>query len=429
MNKKDGYVVDTTYPAFFYKEMQPLWLNTVINFLGFKAIDITKSFSYLELACATGTNLLVCAINYPEGYFVGVDFNKDHIDKAKQSAQSLGLKNIEFIHCDFSAFLEKNILKFDFIVNHGTFSWISPAHQKNILEIVSQSLNDLGIFYLHYMCYPGSADLLPVQKLLNLVDQHNQASSLDSIETGKKLFCDLNDAGAFIDHPKIEAVFKTLEQRPAYLAHEFLTDYWQPQYSVDVHHQVHQAAQLAYLGSANPCENMDSISIPLKIQKIIHDTQAPALKEYLKDLARDAKQRADIFQRKPAAFKNADHLRVINQIDFKLLAKAPQNSGIRFKTVIGEIKAPKEIIAPLIECLSKKEISFRELLTLPAFKNNPIFLIETIFLMMNAHYVHPCSSTAEQVDQNKVNRFNQIMKKDKIQLRIMKDCATAIDSN
>jgi len=208
MKKKDGYIIDVAYPIFFYKQMQPLWLKSVINFLGFKTVDIAKPFSYLELACATGINLIVCAINNPNAHFVGVDFNKEHIKKAKQNADFIGLKNIEFICCDFEDFLNINKKKFDFIVNHGTFSWISPKKQKNILDIVSNFLNDFGIFYLHYMCYPGSASLLPISKLLNIVDSQFSNSSIDSIEVSKKLFNDLNSAGVFIDNPKIESIKK-----------------------------------------------------------------------------------------------------------------------------------------------------------------------------------------------------------------------------
>ena len=152
---------------------------------------------------------------------MGIDFNQEHIQSAKKLVQLLDLKNIEFIETDFETFLATNIQKYDFIVNHGTFSWVSSTQQQNILEIASKYLNDLGVFYLHYMCYPGSTELQPIQKLLNLVDQKNGMSSLDGIYKGKELFTQLRDAGAFIDYPKIQQIQKTLEQNDEYLAHEF----------------------------------------------------------------------------------------------------------------------------------------------------------------------------------------------------------------
>lgn len=426
MKQKDGYILDVTYPIFFYKEMQALWLSSTINFLGFKTPNITKSFSYLELACGTGINLIICAINNPNGHFIGVDFNKEHIDKAKNDANFIGLKNIEFIHSDFATFLEINHNKFDFIVNHGTFSWISPTNQKNILKIVSEFLNDLGILYLHYMCYPGSTPLLPIQKLLNLVDHHVNESSNKSIEIGKNLFNDLNNAGTFVDNPKINSIVKTLENSNSYLAHEFLTDYWNPLFSVDVHKMVFENAKATFLGSANVIENLDNISIPSKVQEIIKNTKAPDLKEYLKDLARNSKQRVDIFQKNPQIFSNKEHIEVINKLKFKLLPNAPKKGAVTFNTLIGDIEAPKEVISEMLEKLSKKEMSFEELSTLKSFINKPMFLIETIFLLMNANYLQVVSSNEKYVDKRFVDKFNDKMKKDGINLEIYPKCCTAI---
>lgn len=421
MKKREGYVLDMPYPMFFYKEMQPLWLNTVLKFSGFKAPDIVNPFSYLELACATGINLLVCAIMNPHACFVGIDFNKQHIDKAKELSKLLGVENIEFIHGDFSDFLEKNTQKFDFIVNHGTFSWISPSHQVHILNIVSKFLNDSGVFYLHYMCYPGSTELQPIQKLLNLVDQQTNKASVSSIETGKKLFWDLYQAGAFINNLKIEPIIKSLENSDAYLAHEFLTDYWQPLYSVDVHNQVFQTTQLNYIGSANPCENIESISIPSNMQKIIKDTQAPALKEYLKDLARDAKQRVDVFQKKPQMLSPEVHIKTINTIKFKLLPHAPQSGAITFQTLIGEIKAPQEVISPMLESLAQQDMPFNTLLNLEHFKQNPMFLIETIFLLMQANYLVPVVDNSPTFNQEMIEKFNHKMQEEGVRLKMLKD--------
>ncbi len=415
MNKQNGYVLDTTYPVFFYKEMQPLWLKTIVSFLGFQTPDITEEFSYLELGCATGVNLIVAAINNPDGNFVGIDFNQQHIEKAKQLANSIGVKNIKFIHTDFAHFLVENKCKFDFIVNHGTFSWVSPEVQKNILDIVAHFLNNTGLFYLHYMCYPASASLHSVQKLLSLVDHHTDNSSLKSIELGKKLFDELNRADAFIDNSRIDAIVRTLNQDHSYLVHEFLTDYWQPLYSVDVHQMVFQATQSNYIGSANSIENLESLSIPAKLKTIVENINAPALKEYVKDLARNAKQRMDVFQYQPHILNNAEHSEIINQIEFKLLPDAPKNSDVTFRTPIGDINAPQEVISPMFESLVKKDMRFDELLDLSAFKDQPMFLIETIFLAMNAGYLHP---TLTHIDQNQVRKFNEMMQKEGIKIRM-----------
>ncbi|MGJ0310543.1 class I SAM-dependent methyltransferase [Aliarcobacter cryaerophilus] len=428
MKKKDGYILDSTYPIFFYKELTPLWLNSTINFLGFKTPNISENFLYLELACATGINLIVNAINNPNGHFVGVDFNQKHIEIAKQNANEIGLKNIEFISCDFATFFDKNKRKFDFIVNHGTFSWVSPDVQKNILDIVSSSLKDFGVFYLHYMCYPASATLLPIQKLFNIVDSCIDEPSSKSVEIAKSLFDDLNIAGAFVDNPKIDSIAKTLNQSSEYLAHEFLTDFWNPLYSVDVHKMVYENTKTTFLGSANIVENIENISIPAKLQEIIKNTKAPDLKEYLKDLARNSKQRVDIFQKNPQIFSNNEHIEVINKLKFTLLPNSPKKGAITFNTLIGDIEAPKEVISPMLESLTKKDMSFKELLEFDSFKNNPLFLIETIFLMMNANYLHIISSIEQNISDDLTTRFDELMKKNGVNLKIHSKCCTAINS-
>ncbi|WP_122899279.1 class I SAM-dependent methyltransferase [Acinetobacter sp. B51(2017)] len=423
MQKQNGYVIDTLYPSFFYKEMTPLWLSTVVKFLGFVAPQAEQNFSYLELACATGSNLLLCAANYPQAKFVGIDFNPLHIAQAKSKAKQLGLSNVEFIHCDFAEFLATQQQQFDFIVNHGTYAWVAAEQQQNILAIVHQFLKQQGIFYLHYMCYPGSAALHSIQKLLHVVAENSIEHHL---QIARKLCGDLYQAGAFVNQPKIEAALQSLAQSDAYLEHEFLTDHWQPLYSVDVHQQVYQQAGLNYVGSAHPCENLDSISIPAKMQPLLQQTQAPALKEYLKDLARDAKQRVDIFQKNPCALSPQQHVQHLNELQFKLLASAPLQGLSHFQTPIGQIQAPQALIGQMFAQLQHKHCSFQDFLSLAEFAQQPIFLMETLFLLMQAGYIHPVLDLKTSVQAEQVSQINQYLTQWGIAWQLLPECGTAV---
>lgn len=418
MKKKDGYILDTSYPVYFYKEMQPLWLKTIFDVLGFHTLSLTQFFSYLELGCAKGINLVIAAICYPQGRFIGIDFNSKHIEEAKKLAKELQLDNIQFIECDFETFLKENIIQFDYIVNHGTFSWVSAIQQQHILEIASKFLSKKGVFYLHYMCFPGSTELQPIQKLLNLVDQQIGKTSLEGIYQGKKLFMDLYEVGAFNHHAKIDPIIKTLEQNDAYLAHEFLTNHWQPFYSVDIHQRVFQSTGMTYIGSANPCDNIDSISIPAKLQTIINNTKESALKEYLKDIARDSKQRVDIFQKRPKSLEPSQHINILSSIEFKSIVTLEKNQKIIFKTGIGYIQAPQEIIFLMMDLLKEKNRKLIDFMQLNDFKNNLYFLIETIFLLMNDGYIQPVLNNEIGVDKNKILAFNQIMQKNNLSIKI-----------
>ncbi|MGF7146778.1 hypothetical protein FHS96_000387 [Sphingomonas zeicaulis] len=86
-------------------------------------------------------------------------------------------------------------------------------------------------------------------------------------QTGLKLLQQLADGGLFEDEPAMRRHLANMAKRAlADLAHEFLTDHWQPQHSVDVHQQANQAG-LALIGSADIFDNLDeSLSIPGKLE-------------------------------------------------------------------------------------------------------------------------------------------------------------------
>ncbi|MCD9028804.1 class I SAM-dependent methyltransferase [Luteimonas sp. BDR2-5] len=233
MNRTDGYTTDVSYPAFFHKEMQPVWLSSVVRFLGFAAPDVAKPFTFCELGCGIGINLLVAAASHPQARFVGVDFNERHLRTARDAARSSGLENIEFVHAGFAGFARDNRARFDFVTTHGVWSWIAPEHRASLLECVAAALEPGGLFYLHYMCHPGSTDMLPVQHLLNVFSHHVPGTSAQRAQAGLDLLHQLGEAGLFVDRPAVLARLRKLrETDPNHLAHEFLTDHWRPQHSV-----------------------------------------------------------------------------------------------------------------------------------------------------------------------------------------------------
>lgn len=401
MNKRNfGYILDISYPMYLQKEIQPIWLSYSTTFLGFESIDTTKNFTYCELGCANGLNLIICAINNPKGYFIGVDFNEKHINKAKQILNLIGIKNIEFIQSDFKSFSQKQNLSFDFIVCHGTWSWISPIHQRSILEIVSKFLKERGIFYLHYMCHPGSTSLNPIQKLLNTIDHLLAGTSKENIAEGIKLFNQLKDTGTFTDYPNLDSIDKLFNQGNLdYLSHEFLTDFWNPQYSIDIHQVVAQTKAL-YIGSANLFDNLENISIPLNTQEVLKNISSPILKEYVKDLARNQKQRVDIFQKNPQVLSNEKQLKALNSMIFKLIDKnVLNNQKIKFLTSIGEIEAPDDITRAILKELIKKNSSFEELSKLEIFSNQTYLLFESIQMLMCNNIIYPILKNYDFIDK------------------------------
>lgn len=422
----DGYISDVSYPAFFYKEMQPVWLAMTAGLQGFSAPRVDRPFALCELGCGIGINLLVAAACHPGARFLGVDFNEDHLAIAAEGARAGGIDNIEFVHADFAEFARGNGRQFDFITSHGVWSWIAPHQQEALLEIISQGLKPQGLFYLHYMCHPGSTDLLPFQHLLNLCAHLMPGPSPRKAQVGLKLLQQIADSGLYADRPAMLRHLANMAKRsPADLAHEFLTDHWQPQHSVDVHQRVSQSG-LTLLGSADIFNNLDmSLSIPGNLQGLIRQTAVPALAETLKDMARNAHQRMDLFQKDPAGPSREKCLAGLDEAIFHLLPDAPQPGPVSFSTPIGPIIGPEDVFAPLLRKLAAGPASGAELSRLPAFSGDVGKLLQPLQLLMMQEIAHPGAGTP-QADPDRVRGLSRWFERKGIALTIIEECATAV---
>ena len=426
MQKQQGYVVDLPYSFSFYQEMQPLWLTSAAHFIGVQPPDLSGPFRYCELGCGLAVNLLVAAALYPHGHFVGVDFNAEQLELARRGAAAAGLSNVELVHADFASFTAQQHQPFDFIVCHGTWSWISTQNQQQILRTVQRHLNSGALFYLHYMCQPGSERMRPVQQLIRQVDASLAGqSSAQSIEQAKHLLRQLNQAGVFNHQPGMTEHVAALCERDAnYLAHEFLTDYWQPEHSADLHQRVAQAG-LSYLCSANLFDNLESLSVPAEVQPILACVQAPALRETLKDLARNQHQRQDLFQYQPNPLNPASQISAVQAMQFQLLPHAPDVDSLRFQTPIGEIPAPRSLFAPLLLRLQQGTTSFKDLQQLPVFQQQTAVLLQALQMLIWAKYLHPVLSV-QHSDSTQQQLLSRWFRQQGIALQLIPQCGTAV---
>ena len=425
MSRVDGYTTDVDFPAYFYPEMSPVWLSSVALLQGFASPDVAGPFRYAELGCGLGINLLVAAACHPQAQFVGVDFNERHLSVARAAAQAAGLPNIEFVHGGFQAFARSGVAPFDFMATHGVWSWIAPEHRAGLLACVKQGLQPGGLFYLHYMCHPGSTDLTAVQHLLNLFAPHVPGPSAHKVQMGLKLLQQLAARGMFADQPGVRRHLEVLSVKNAnHLAHEFLTDHWQPQHSADVHQQI-GAVGLGYLGSADVFNNLDvALSVPGQLQGVVRQTGIPALAETLKDMARHSHQRMDLFQRQPVPLGQDRFMALLADTVFHPIAETPPDKLAVFSTAIGPVQAPPALCAALSQRLAAGPATLAELAQLPQAAGQLAQVVQTLQLMMMAGLVHPGSPATEGAP-DRAEALTRWFKRHGIALQVLPQCGTA----
>lgn len=141
------------YDSHPYRQTHPSRLATIGQLFGMRVAPIERC-RVLELGCAAGGNLIPMAVQLPGSHFIGVDLSKRQIADGQQIVDRLGLKNIELRHASITA-VDESFGKFDFIICHGVFSWVSTEVQEAIFKIAARQLNPQGIAYISYNTYPG----------------------------------------------------------------------------------------------------------------------------------------------------------------------------------------------------------------------------------------------------------------------------------
>jgi SAM-dependent methyltransferase len=183
----------------------------------------------LELGCASGGNLIPHAVRYPNAKFVGVDLGRSQVATAQKRIAKLGLKNIE-IQCQNFMDMGDELGSFDYIIAHGVFSWVPPAVQERVLQIVRDRLSPTGLAFVSYNVLPGWRMLQPVRDafLAQLPDNMNP---VDRVAKARELLEFIQaatpDKGGYGDLMRHWAGrFKELPDD--YIEHEFLEDANEP---------------------------------------------------------------------------------------------------------------------------------------------------------------------------------------------------------
>jgi SAM-dependent methyltransferase len=90
----------------------------------------------------------------PGANSLGIDLAARPIAQGRAIADALGLKNLSLNQEDITEVsLESG--RYDYIIAHGVYSWVSPTVQDKLLEICSNNLASNGVAYVSYNTFPG----------------------------------------------------------------------------------------------------------------------------------------------------------------------------------------------------------------------------------------------------------------------------------
>jgi SAM-dependent methyltransferase len=319
----EGYVTDALYTDNTYREQSPSWINHVAVLNGSVPRPLDRPFAYLELGCGLGHSITIFAACFPEGRFVGVDFNPAHIDHAQRRAAELGLGNLTFVEASFQDLaadpsgtgIAAALGQFDFVALHGIYSWITPEARNAAQRLIFDRLKSGGLVYNSYNCMPGWAAEAPIQRLLAEFSPTEAGSSSDR---ARGALARINEVAAlkvgyFQVVPQTAAHLAQLgSKKPNYLAHEYLNGMWTTFYSDDVATEM-TAAKLDFLGSATLIENMTDLLFRDDVRAYLTRHQDPRRRQLLQDFLNNQKFRRDVFVRGHARLEKRERQAWLNR--------------------------------------------------------------------------------------------------------------------
>lgn len=405
----DGYVVDIDYTDGYYGELAPGLLRFVALLAGLPDTSPAGRYNYCELGCGNGRSVVLHAAAEPDGRFFGVDFNPAHIRNARNLAQEGGTANAIFLEKSFAELLQVDLPEMDFITLHGVHSWVSVENRGHIDAFIRQRLKPGGLVYVSYNCLPGLSAVQPLQRLMVAHASQSNGPLGSRIRDALQFANRLDQAGAlyFKSNPLAKLRLTSLaKQNTGYLAHEYFNASWLPVYHADLVAEM-QAAQMAYIGSALLVDNFPQFALTPEHARLLEGIEDRALAETIKDFARNATFRRDVFAR-GAPRVNANELDALLGRHRFCLARPRSICHLTAKVPAGDITLQADIHVPVLDALARSALTLDELAAAPETKGlTRVQLRETVFALTAVGNVVPALPIeGESARRNACSQFN-----------------------
>jgi SAM-dependent methyltransferase len=291
------YVVDVPYARNFVAHLAPPTLRLVAALNGLQPPP-EADFDYCELGSGYGDTIATLAASNPEARFVGVDFNAEHVDFARDLASRGGLGNLRFLQKDFEDLAGEDIPSFDFLVMHGVWSWVKPPKRRAILAFANAKLKPGGLLCVSYNALPGWAALEPLRRLILSHTESITGSTLDRARAGFEYVERLAEAkaGYFASHPTARSMLEVMRKGGlSYVAHEYFHAEWRPMYFADVAKEM-GANGLGYAGQVPLYLNIPALALPPSMKDMGKTAGADRVAfETLKDFGVNEAFRTDVY--------------------------------------------------------------------------------------------------------------------------------------
>jgi SAM-dependent methyltransferase len=283
-----------------------------------------ERMAVLDVGCGRGHAVHVMAAANPGWNVFGLDVDPSSIAEARTVAAHGGLVNAHFIELDLAAIGEGEIASlppFDVITVHGVWSWVGNDARTGLLRLFQERLAPGGLAYLGTNALPAAAKEAPLQRLLcHLASGTNEQQAEQAIAALRGL-----EALPLKPSPMLRRLLASpLLLEPAFVAHEFLTPHWRPDFHEDLCAAL-APAKLDFLGSCNLFEALPSLYLDPALLDLHNILPAGPARELIKDLALPRSFRADLFVR---GVRRSDSLPLLERLVLAAASPLPEEGPV-----------------------------------------------------------------------------------------------------
>jgi SAM-dependent methyltransferase len=367
-----GYVTDIEYSEGFYPAQSPAHLALAVSLNGIEPPALDEHFTYCELGCGRGqTSLILAAVN-PRAEFHAIDFHPAHIAAARERARRARIGNLTFHECGFDELPGARgaaLPPFDVVTLHGVWSWIAPQLQSAIVEFLNARLKPGGLVYVSYNALPAWSSVAPLQRIIKELSrgtaERSDRAIVHVLEQVKRLR-KANVIPAIFDDA-IKRIENHGRASLAYLAHEYLNEYWAPVYHADVARRL-AGAKLGFAAAADLLKNFYNLVLTEEQHGLLLELPSTELRETLRDFCSGHWFREDIFVR--GARRMSATRRELHLAQLRLALQRPAVQ-IELERPDGSKWRPDpSVYREVIGALLGGPLEIRELLKLPTLPSN-----------------------------------------------------------
>jgi len=387
MDWSDGYVAGIDYPAAFFREQSPAHLSFSCVLNGVEPVPLDRPFTYMELGAGQGLTSNILAASNPQGRFYAVDFSPSQVASARQLAESAELDNLVFLENSFAELAagKVELPPLDFITMYGVYSWVDAGNRRHIIDFISRYLKPGGVVYLNYNAMPGWSATLPLQRLILEHTRRHSGTPEHQLAQARTLVDALQQAGAtyFDGNPNLGYRLNSLYKDKAhYLAHEYMSEGWQPLYHADVARAA-AGAKLDYIGSGELSHAFPELFLTPQQRALLSDIADVALRETVKDYLANTSFREDVYVRGARRMTPARQEQWLRQTGLALTS-LPGTVADTLQLPAGVTRIDTDAAQAILDALAERPHALIELACLPPLRDKSIFDIARLGALLTA---------------------------------------------